>query len=164
MAHISATPAPVVSSGGWQGRSFQQQNGSASTTTAYHDARPAPATQAMRAVIIGSSQAEANGITARGHAPVLALCRALIEGGHDPNTPIEAYRGATLCLNVRSIGEGARLTVKQTTRDGKPRFATFHPGPDGAGSVRGQPYVGQTAAWVAQATDHYRKAVLGGVS
>jgi hypothetical protein len=163
MAHISATPAPVVSSGGRQG-SFQQQNGSASTTTACHDARPSPAAQALRAIIIGSSQAEANGITARGHAPVPALCRALIEAGHDPNTPIEAYRGTTLCLKVRSIGEGARLTVKETTRDGKPRFVTYRPGPDGAGSVRGQPHVAQTAAWVAQAADHDREAMLGGAS
>jgi hypothetical protein len=146
MAHISATPAPVVGSGGRQGcRSFQQQNGPASTTTAYHDARPSPATQALRAIIIGSNQAEANGVTARGHAPVLALCRALIEAGHDPNTSIAAYRGATLCLKVRSIGEGTRLTVKETTRDGKPRFVTYRPGPDGAGSVRDQPYVAQTA-------------------
>jgi hypothetical protein len=155
MAHISETPAPVVSSGGWQG-SFQQQNDLA------NNASPSPA-QPLRAVII-SGQAEASGVTARGRAPVLALCRALIEAGHDPNTPLEAYRGATLCLKVRSIGEGARLTVKETTRDGKPRFVTFHPGPDGAGSVWGQPYIAQTAAWVAQATDHYREAVLGGVS
>jgi hypothetical protein len=162
MAHISATPAPVVSSGGC--RSFQQKNGAANTTPACHDARPSPATQALRAIIIGSNQAEANGVTARGHAPVLALCRALIEAGHDPNTSIEAYRGATLCLKVRSIGEGARLTVKETTRDGKPRFVTFHPGPDGAGSVRGQPYVAQTATWVAQAADHDREAMLGGAS
>jgi hypothetical protein len=163
MAHISATPAPVVSSGGRQG-SFQQQNGAAHTTPAHHDARPSPATQPLRAVIIGSNQAEANGITARGHAPVLALCRALIEAGHDPNTSIEAYRGATLCLKVRSIGEGARLTVKETTRDGKPRFVTYRPGPDGAGSVRGQPYVVQTAGDVARAADHDREAILGGAS
>jgi hypothetical protein len=136
MTHISATPALVVSSGGRQG-SFQQQNDLA------NNASPSPA-QPLRAVIIGS-QAEAIGVTARGRAPVLALCRALIEAGHDPNTPLEAYRGTTLCLKVRSIGEGARLTVKETTRDGKPRFVTYRPGPDGAGSVRGQPYVAQTA-------------------
>jgi hypothetical protein len=143
MAHISATPAPVVSSEGRQALSFQQQNDLANNPSR------SPA-QPLRAVIFGSNQAEANGITARGHAPVLALCRALIEAGHDPNTPIEAYRGATLCLKVRSIGEGARLTVKETTRDGKPRFVTYRPGPDGAGSVRGQPYVAQTAGDVAQ--------------
>ena len=99
----------------------------------------APWAQALRATIIGSNQATADGIAARGHAPVVALCRALIEAGHDLDTPLEAYRGTRLCLKVRSIGEGARLTVKETTRDGKPRFVTYRPGPDGAGSVRGQP-------------------------
>jgi hypothetical protein len=154
MAYISSTPAPVVSSGGRQG-SFQQQNDLA------NNASPSPA-QPLRAVIIGSNQAEANGVTARSHAPVLGLCRALLEAGHDPDTPLEAYRGTTLCLKVRSIGEGARLTVKETTRDGKPRFVTYRPGPDGAGSVRGQPYVAQTAAGVAQAADHDGEAILGG--
>jgi hypothetical protein len=155
--------APATGDGGRrQGISFQQQNGSASTTTAYHDARPSPATQALRAIIIGSSQAEANGVTARGHAPALAMCRALIEAGHDPNTPLEAYRGTTLCLKVRSLGEGARLTVKETTRDGKPRFVTYRPGPDGAGSVRGQPYVAQTGPGVTAAADPDREAMLGG--
>ena len=100
---------------------------------------------ARRVMVIGSNQAEANGVTARGHAPVLALCRALIEAGHDPNTSIAAYRGATLCLKVRSIGEGARLTVKETTRDGKPRFVTYRPGPDGPESCGGRSTVRQTA-------------------
>jgi hypothetical protein len=41
----------------------------------------------------------------------LALARLLIEAGHDPATPLEAWRGETLCLRVRSIGEGARLRI-----------------------------------------------------
>jgi hypothetical protein len=120
--------------------------------------------RALRTILIGSNQATADSIAARGHAPALGLCRALIEAGHDPNTPLEAYRGTTLCLRVRSIGEGARLTVKETTRDGKPRFVAYRPGPDGAGSVRGQPYIAQTAEEaVLQAADHDGEAVLGGV-
>jgi hypothetical protein len=79
------------------------------------------------------------------NAPVLALCRALIEAGHDPNTPLEAYRGATLCLRVRSIGEGAKLTVKETCRDGKPRFVPFQPFCDGDESYRGRRTAGETA-------------------
>src|SRR5262245_39791864 len=102
---------PAVGAAGRQRITFDQQNDPANITTARHNTSPAPATRALRAVIIGSNQAEANGVTAHGHAPVLALCRALIEAGHDPNTPLEAYRGTTLCLKVRSIGEGARLTV-----------------------------------------------------
>jgi hypothetical protein len=163
MAPITENPA-----GGGDSRARQnvlcKQNDPANITTARHAASPSPATRALRAVIFGSNQASANGVAAHGHAPVLALCRKLIEAGHDPNTPLEAYRGTTLCLKVRSIGEGARLTVKETTRDGKPRFVTYRPGPDGAGSVRGQPYVAQMAAWVAQAVDHDREAILGGAS
>jgi ribosomal protein L19 len=40
---------------------------------------------------------------------VLDLCRALVAAGHDPATPLRAYRGAVLCLMVRSIGEAAKL-------------------------------------------------------
>jgi hypothetical protein len=41
-------------------------------------------------------------------APVLALCRRLIEAGHEPERSLYAYRGAVL---VRSIGEAARLRI-----------------------------------------------------
>jgi hypothetical protein len=82
----------------------------------------------VRAEIIGQTQATACGVTVTGrNAPVLALCRALIDAGHDPDSPLEAYRGATLCLRVRSIGEGAKLTVSEATSDGKPRFAPYRP-------------------------------------
>jgi hypothetical protein len=84
---------------------------------------PAPATSgaAIAAELTGSDRCTAIGITARGHAPVLALCRRLIEAGIDPDQPLRVYRGDTLALTVRSIGEGARLTV-QDNRLGHPRF------------------------------------------
>jgi hypothetical protein len=92
-----------------------------------HNAAPPPAesfqtaTRApLRAELIGSRRCSAVGITATGNAPVLTLCRRLIEAGHDPAARLEAYRGTTLCLCVRSIGEGARLTVHEG--DGRPRF------------------------------------------
>jgi hypothetical protein len=127
----------AVGAAGRRGISFDQQNDPANTPSPAKRARPSPATQAIRAVIIGSNQAEANGITARGHAPVLALCRALIEAGHDPNTPLEAYRGSTLCLRVRSIGEGARLTVEDD-ENGRPRFVRHRPRNRGAASYVAQ--------------------------
>jgi hypothetical protein len=65
----------------------------------------------IRAEIVGSSFARALGVTVTAPAPVLALCRALIREGHDPATPLEAYRGEVLCLKVRSIGEGAELGI-----------------------------------------------------
>jgi hypothetical protein len=67
--------------------------------------------QAIRADLIGSDTAVALGLIINSSSPVLALCRALVEAGHDPAIPLEAYRGNVLCLRVRSIGEGARLEL-----------------------------------------------------
>jgi hypothetical protein len=55
--------------------------------------------------------ATACGIVARGSSPVLKLCRMLVDAGHDPSLPLEAWREGTLCLRVRSIGEAAELRV-----------------------------------------------------
>jgi hypothetical protein len=152
MAPINANLATGEGSGVQQGISFRQ-NRPATTTATRH-------AQALRTVIFGSNQASANGVTAHGHAPVLALCRKLIEAGHDPNTPLEAYRGTTLCLKVRSIGEGARLTVKDGA-DGKPRFAAFHPGPNGAPGIATASHVAQTAEGVAQDREaHARRRAM----
>jgi hypothetical protein len=68
----------------------------------------------IRAVLIRSDRCEAEGIIAYGYAPVLDLCRALIKAGHDPKRALHAYRGEVLALAVRSIGEGAQLTVEDT--------------------------------------------------
>jgi hypothetical protein len=65
----------------------------------------------IRADLIGSDICTALGLTARNHSRVLALCRALVEFGHDPNIPLEAYRGDVLCLRIRSIDEGVALEV-----------------------------------------------------
>jgi hypothetical protein len=65
----------------------------------------------LRADPIGNDTASAAGITAHSTAPVLVLCRQLVEAGHDPATPLHAYRGATLALKVRSIGEAAGLEI-----------------------------------------------------
>ena len=54
---------------------------------------------------------EALGITIHSPSPLLDLCRALVEAGCDPATPLEAYRGDVLCLRVRSIGEAAKLKI-----------------------------------------------------
>ena len=58
------------------------------------------------------SYASALNFTVRSPSPVLALCRKLIESGtYGSSVPLDAYRGATLCLRVRSIGEGAALAI-----------------------------------------------------
>jgi hypothetical protein len=65
----------------------------------------------IRAELSGSSICTASSIAAIDYAPVLAMCRRLLEAGHDPATCLEAYRGETLALRVRSIGEGATLEI-----------------------------------------------------
>jgi hypothetical protein len=67
--------------------------------------------QPINAELVGSDAATAAGITVRGHAPILLLCRKLIEAGHDPNTALHPYRDETLCLTISSISAGARLEV-----------------------------------------------------
>jgi hypothetical protein len=90
----------------------------------------------VRAEIIGSDTATALGISVKAYAPVLELCRALISAGIDPSAPLEAYRGAILCLRVRTIGEGARVTVR-TAGNGSPIFALEGPvGGAGASPTR----------------------------
>jgi hypothetical protein len=65
----------------------------------------------IKAELVGDSKALACGFVINSHSPLLGLCRSLVASGYDPATPLEAYRGETLCLRVRSIGEAARLEV-----------------------------------------------------
>ena len=84
----------------------------------------------LRAELEGSNRATALGISVRGHVPVLDLCRKLVEAGHNPALPLEAWRGDTLALRIRFIGEAAQLTVKDNNV-GRPRFRGRQ---DGAGA------------------------------
>jgi hypothetical protein len=63
------------------------------------------------AALVSSDRCEAEGIAGRGSAPVFALCRALVVAGFNPGSPLEAWRGDTLCLRIRSIGESVGLRV-----------------------------------------------------
>jgi hypothetical protein len=74
------------------------------------------------------------GITARGAAPVLELCRKLVAAGQDPTTALHAFRGDVLALRVRSIGEGAGLTVEDN-RFGTPVFRRWRDRGVGVGSA-----------------------------
>jgi hypothetical protein len=75
----------------------------------------------------GSDTCSAAGITATGNAPILALCRQLLQAGLNPDQALEIYRGAILCLKVRSIAAGAQLTVEDDNR-GTPRFRPWRGG------------------------------------
>jgi hypothetical protein len=61
--------------------------------------------------LVGSDTASASGITVTTTTPVLDLCRALVGAGHDPGSRLLAYRGGTLSLNVRAIGEAAQFEI-----------------------------------------------------
>jgi len=65
-------------------------------------------------------------IPTKTYSPVLSFCRQLISDGLDPDTRLDVYRGDQLALTVRSIGEGAKLTV-QDNRYGTPIFRTYTP-------------------------------------
>jgi hypothetical protein len=93
----------------------------------------APQDDCIRAELVGSGTCQAAGLAARGAAPVTSLCRALIEAGHDPATPLEVWRGDMLALRVRSIGAGSRLTVEDD-RHGRPRFRLWRDRGCGAAS------------------------------
>jgi hypothetical protein len=71
---------------------------------------PRPIT-AIRAELYRSDVCAAAGLVSRGTTPILNLCRRLVAAGHDPATPLEAWRGDVLALRVRAIGEGAALEI-----------------------------------------------------
>jgi hypothetical protein len=75
-------------------------------------------TEIIRAEIVGSNICQCDGHVVRANAPVLGLCRKLVEAGYDPARPLHAYRGDVLCLRIRSIGEGAKLNISEKDRDG----------------------------------------------
>jgi len=75
----------------------------------------------IRAELIGSDRCSALGMTVRSSAPVLALCRQLVEAGHNSATPLEAYRGDMLALRVKSIGDAAALEVNTAGTGFKPQ-------------------------------------------
>jgi hypothetical protein len=85
----------------------------------------------IRAELIGSDE----GLSARGYAPVLKLCRNLVTAGFNPARRLEAWRGETFCLRVRAIGEGARLTVADD-RHGTPRLQRRQEARQGMSQVR----------------------------
>jgi hypothetical protein len=63
-----------------------------------------------------ASVSSASSLAVHTGAPVIALCRKLVDIGLDPATPLNAYRGKTLCLRVLGIGEAAWLEVTGSGR------------------------------------------------
>lgn len=67
----------------------------------------------IHAEIIGSDRCQAEGLTVRGATPVLATCRKLLNAGYVQTGRCMPSRGEMLAFKVRSIGEGAKLTVRE---------------------------------------------------
>jgi hypothetical protein len=88
-------------------------------------------TPIITAQLTGSHHCEALGIVAKGRAPALALCRQLLVAGIDPDTALVVVRNGILSLRIRSIREGARLTVEDG-ETGIPKFRLVRPARRGA--------------------------------
>ena len=87
----------------------------------------------------GSRTCTGVGLTANATTPAIVLCRELIAAGLDPDAALEVYRAGTLALRVRSIREGARLTVEDDHL-GRPKFRRWRgPRGDGGASLIAQP-------------------------
>jgi hypothetical protein len=78
------------------------------------------------AELIGHDRAQAGDIVARGRSPVFTLCRTLVAAGADPNSRLECFRGSVLALTVRTIGIGAKLTIKENDWVG-PKVVPYEP-------------------------------------
>jgi hypothetical protein len=78
----------------------------------------------IRAELFGFDTCTALGIEVRAYAPALAMCRKLVEAGHDPGRPLHAYRRDVLALTVSSIGWGAGYTVSDSNI-GRPMFCRW---------------------------------------
>jgi hypothetical protein len=63
------------------------------------------------AELVGDDTIIAGDLSIVAYTPVLELCRELVAAGRDPKTPLEVYRGNTVCLSIRSIGEAATLEI-----------------------------------------------------
>jgi hypothetical protein len=78
------------------------------------------------ATLIGNDTAQAGDIVSRGRSPVFALCRALLAAAANPDSKLECFRGSVLALTVKSVGIGAKLTIRETVTDG-PRVVRWKP-------------------------------------
>jgi hypothetical protein len=84
----------------------------------------------IRAELIGSSRCDAEGLSARGYAPVLELCRELVAAGFSPACPLEAWRdslsptigtalhGFDAAKSTRQVMSQARLSRKLPMGEG----------------------------------------------
>lgn len=65
------------------------------------------------AQLTSDDTAQVGDIVVRSRSPVFALCRALLAAGANPNSKLECFRGSVLAFTVKTIGIGAKLTIKE---------------------------------------------------
>jgi hypothetical protein len=87
-----------------------------------HFEQPLSTTLVAGAINSHRSEYEAFSIIGTGYSPVLSLCRSLLATGVHPDAALISYRNGILSFRIRSIGEGARLVVKDDGNTGRPRF------------------------------------------
>jgi len=88
----------------------------------------------ISAELQGSDTAVALGITAKGYNPILSLCRSLIAAGLSPDAALLVHRNGLVTLKIRSLREGARLTVEDD-KNSRPKFRLARPERGGAASL-----------------------------
>jgi hypothetical protein len=88
--------------------------------------------ESIHATLRGDNECEAANIVATGHAPVLILCRRLLQQDVDPDTAMVVYRRGQVALRVRAIGQAANLAVEDN-KYGTPHFRKARPERCGAG-------------------------------
>lgn len=109
----------------WQ--AFRHGIGNDAVSVQFKQRSPAPGgSHAVRAELVGDDTCIVGDVRVTSYAPALKMCRTLVAAGHHPATRLEVYRGEVLALTIRTIGEGAQLTV-QDDRHGTPRFARHRP-------------------------------------
>jgi hypothetical protein len=82
----------------------------------------------IEAELTGDDRATAAGVTAHSSSPILALCRALLAAGFDPDAPLVACRDGTVAVRVRTIGECAGLEINgKGTNFTRPAVGTASP-------------------------------------
>ena len=90
------------------------------------DGGPAMTSPVIIAKLINDDVAQVGDIVCRGKSPVFALCRALLAAGANPNSKLECFRGSVLALTVKTIGIGAKLTIKENDWVG-PKVVPYEP-------------------------------------
>ena len=120
--HAPDTAKPATAPHGEPALGFELLAGSLTNS---HTSHTANIQDSVRCDLVGSDKAIAGDIMASG---AFDLCRRLLAAGANPAAELVCYRNGTLALRIKSIGAGAQLTVRETSKDG-PRFATWRPFP-----------------------------------